>query len=201
MAKTKPKSPAKPKKVPYRLIEKKDSQFGGMYRILNDLIHAHHSHLRDARIALAWHKGWKADVDGRVKLGVCRKVGDLDRQLQDFDFVIVLNREFWTTPAITDAQKKALLDHELCHAQVVHDDNDDPAENELGQVLYRMRGHDVEEFGEIVERHGIWKRDLERFFQSARRGPSLDFEGKQSEVTKEEPTPKIKNPDEGTVAH
>lgn len=186
----KPKGPKKPKGVTYKIIEKKDGQFGGMYRILDDLVHAHHSHLRDARIALAWHKGWKGDKDGRVKLGMCVKASDLNRQLADFDFIIILNREFWTSPSVNDEKKRALLDHELCHAQVVEDENGDPAQNELGQVIYRMRKHDVEEFADIVERHGVWKRDLELFFQAARRGPQLPLEAPPAQEQK----PRVRNP-------
>ncbi len=103
---SKPKNPAKPKKVAYRLITKEDHRFAGMHRILSGLIEEHHSHLKNARIALAWHAGWKADTDGRLKLGMCKLASDFDRQLHEFDFVIVLNRTFWTSMDVSDAQRK-----------------------------------------------------------------------------------------------
>ena len=173
----------KPKKISYRLITKEDSRYAGMHRILSDLVHEHHSHLRDARIALAWHAGWKADVDGRVKLGMCRKASDLDRQLTNFDFIILLNKLFWTSLEVTDEQRKALLDHELCHAEVKLDAAGDPALDELGNIVYRTRKHDIEEFSAIVERHGLWKHDLEQFYAAIRRGPTL-FDDDKSQKAK-----------------
>lgn len=46
-------------------------------------------------------------------------------------------------------QKAALIDHELCHC-----DYDDVEE------VAGIRGHDVEEFREIIERYGLWRQDL-----------------------------------------
>lgn len=175
---SKPKNPAKPKKVAYRLITKEDHRFAGMHRILSGLIDEHHTHMKNARIALAWHAGWKADVDGRMKLGMCKMASDFDRQLHEFDFVIVLNRTFWTSMDVNDAQRKALLDHELCHAEVAIDEaTNDPKETELGKTIYRIRKHDIEEFSAIVERHGLYKKDLEHFAASIGRGPKLPLDG------------------------
>jgi len=191
----------KPKKVAYRLITEEDSQYAGMHRIVDDLVHAHHSHLRDAKIALAWHKGWKADTDGRVVLGKCKKASDLDRQLADFDFVILLNREFWTEPTATDAQRRALIDHELCHAEVVLGEDDEPVEDELGRICYRMRKHDIEEFAEIVERHGLYKRDLEQFAAAMRRGPKLFDEPTEAKTPKPKKRQPVEGADEAPATH
>lgn len=180
----------KPKKIPYRLIPN-DGTTKPMYRMMSDLIHEHHSHLRDAKIALAWHAGWKADVDGRVVLGRCKRASDLDRQLSEFDFVIILNREFWTAPEVTIEQKQALLDHELCHAEVVIDPtSDEPHEDESGRTVYRIRRHDIEEFSEIVERHGCYKKDLEQFAAALLRGPQGELFAKELKKGK----PSIKAP-------
>jgi hypothetical protein len=140
-----------------------------MYALLSGLVSEHHPHLRHARIALAWHKGWTADVDGRVTLGKCKKASDLDRQLTAFDFVIVLNRHFWTEPTVGEDQRTALLDHELCHAEVVMD-GDEPFKDELGLIVYRIRKHDLEEFSKIVQRYGCYKKDLEQFAAALFRG-------------------------------
>lgn len=184
---SKPKNPAKPKKVPFRLITKEDHRFAGMHRILSGLVSDHHPHLKNARIALAWHSGWKADTDGRMKLGMCKLASDFDRQLHDFDFVIVLNRSFWTSMEVTDAQRKALLDHELCHAEVSIDPaTNDPKETELGRTIYRIRRHDIEEFSAIVERHGLYKKDLEHFAAAIARGPMLPLEGDTAAAKPEE---------------
>lgn len=65
---------------------------------------------------------------------------------------------------MSDEQRRALLDHELCHAEVKLDDRtSEPVHDERGRKVYRMRKHDIEEFSAVVERNGIYKRDLEHF--------------------------------------
>lgn len=156
----------KPKKVAYRLIPARsfDLLEASLYAQLHELIAAHHEDLRDARIALAWCTSWKADVDGQMTIGKCKRASDLDREMVDFDFIILLNEGFCLMAS--DAQRRALLDHELCHAALKYDKSGEPVEDERGRKVYRTRKHDVEEFACIVERHGLYKHDLERFAQS-----------------------------------
>lgn len=156
-----PKEKAR-KKVTVKVLQRKHAgQVVGPYRIMESLIEKHHSHLKDAKIVIAWRFGWKADADGRTKLGQAKKGSDLDRELHDHDFVILLNHDRWNMANFTESQMEALLDHELCHCQVSKDANGEPKTDENGRVVYRMRGHDVEEFKEVFSRHGLWKGDLE----------------------------------------
>lgn len=171
----------KPKKVSYELIPPKSEAGKVMYRLLNELVKEHHDDIRDARIALAWNISWKPDVDGRVTLGKCKKASDLDRELMAFDFVILLRREFWEDGTVTDAQRAALLDHELCHATVKYSTDNEPVIDERDRKVYRIRKHDIEEFAEIIERHGLYKRDLEWFAAALRRA-------KQTPLLNDEPT-------------
>src|SRR3990167_4639918 len=106
----------KPKRVSYELIAPRSHSGEPMYQLLFAELGAHHGHLKEARITLAWNTSWKPDVDGRVTLGKCKKASDLDRELADYDFVILLRRDFWESPIVSDAQRLALLDHELMHA-------------------------------------------------------------------------------------
>ncbi len=147
-----------------------------MYQLLEELVFTHHQHLRNARIALAWHLGWKPDADGRVKLGMCKKASDLDRELAAYDFVILLRHLFWTDPQVTDPQRRALLDHELCHADVRLNKYGEPLTDERGRTVYRTRRHDIEEFSEVVERNGLWKRDLEDFAAAIQRSPQRELD-------------------------
>lgn len=159
----------KRKGVSYELLAR-DSVVGHpIYTLLDSLVTSHHDDVGAARIALAWCTSWKADPDGRVTLGMCRKASDLDRELAAFDFVILLRRIFWTDPRVTDAQRTALLDHELCHAARQHDRHGEPVEDERGRAVYRLRKHDLEEFTEIVQRHGCYKTDIEKFAAALRR--------------------------------
>ena len=158
----KAKKSKKPKRVAYTLLDPEGHR--PMYKAVARLVTEHHRELINANIVLAWCTSWRTDVDGRQTLGMCKKASDLDRELAPYDFVVLLNRDFWTNPTVTDEQRDALLDHELCHATIKLDpETHEPMEDERGRKVYRIRKHDLEEFAEIAARHGCWKRDLERF--------------------------------------
>lgn len=159
----------RPKRVSYELIDKNSIIGGPMYVLLDELVAAHHHDLELARIAIAWKTSWKPDVDGRVTLGQMIKASDLDRELAAFDFIVLLNRAFWTDPFTSEIQRRALLDHELTHGALAHDKNGDALLDERGRRVYRVRRHDLEEFSEIAARYGCWKRDLEAFAESLTR--------------------------------
>jgi hypothetical protein len=154
-----------PKRVSYELIDPKHETIGKpIYRLLRELVHAHHAHLADARIAIAWCTSWRPDADGRVVLGKCKKASDLDRELANYDFIILLKKSFWQDLQVTAEQRRALLDHELCHAGVKEDERTgEPVHDERGRKVYRLIKHDIEEFASVVERNGVYKRDLEQF--------------------------------------
>lgn len=161
----------RPKEVSYELIPA-DSDVGRpMYELLYQIVDENHEELGNSsvRIALAWAKAWKADVDGKLVLGKCKKASDLDRELAPFDFVILLNRDFWLSSKVTDAQRRALLDHELMHAAPAYDEDGHIKRDARGRTVYRIRKHDIEEFRDIVARHGCYKSDLEDFAGAIRR--------------------------------
>jgi len=162
MARRQKKSKGK-KRVNYELINP-DSIIGGpVYSLMRDLVDAHHKELVDARIALAWCTSWRPDVDGRCMIGKCKKASDLDRELSQWDFIILLRKSWWYATETTAEKRKALVDHELCHATVRLDDRtNEPVLDERGRKVYRTRKHDWEEFTEVVDRHGIYTRDLEK---------------------------------------
>ena len=173
---------AKLKAVNYRLIDPISRGGKTLYGVLRELIDEHHAELTEARFALAWNLSWAPDVDGRVTLGKCKKASDLDRELAAFDFVIILRRDFVEDPSVTDLQRRALIDHELCHAAVARRVSGEPIIDEAGRLCYRIRKHDIEEFAEIVERYGTYKRDLEHFASALKRSkePMLNIEADQA---------------------
>lgn len=157
----------KPKRVTVEVISRDEEP--ELYEMLEELITAHHQHLEDATIALAWKDGIKPDQDGRIVLGQAKKASDLDFQLHGHDFVIVLNREMWDEAGedFKHKWKRALLDHELCHCAVKRDDEGFPEVDESGRNVWRIRKHDLEEFEGVVRRHGLWKRDVVSFVRAA----------------------------------
>lgn len=153
------------KRVTVKLIPRKHAgEVTEPWAIMEDIKAKEHGNLDGAKIAMAWRIGWRADADGIVCLGKCRKRGDLDRELDSFDFVILLNQEAWR--GLNDTQKRALIDHELCHAQIVNDSDGNPKYDDRDRLVCRIRKHDCEEFKCIVDRHGLWTSDLAELAQA-----------------------------------
>ena len=149
-----------------------------------------HKHLDQARVALAWMLDVKADIDGHLILGKCKKATDLDREFREFDFVILLNATAWKH--FSKKQRAALVDHELHHAGIALDKKSgDPILDERNRRVYRIKKHDIEEFKGVVERHGLYKHDLEEFAQTCIQAPLYKAEADADEAAK----PKAKPPE------
>jgi hypothetical protein len=74
-------------------------------------------------------------------------------------YVITVHYDTWKH-VLTDEQKTALVDHELMHVDVSLGDQD---------VSYKMRGHDTEEFIDIVHRHGAWEPGVQALVKAVRK--------------------------------
>ena len=163
------------KKVNYVLIPPGEDP----YQVLAEAM-VFHDDLGPAKIGMAWRLRTKSDVDGKIVLGKCVKVSDLQKEFYDHDFVIVLNREYWLS--FSEKQKLALVDHELCHiARALNPETLEPICDERGRKVWRVCRHDIEEFVGVVKRHGIWKQDLERFADALRKSnnnPLFQAEGR-----------------------
>jgi putative metallopeptidase len=152
----------KPKPVNYDLIPDNNEA----YKLLDTVRDKWHEDMYGAKIALAYRKRLKRDKDGFLMLGRCVKVSDLQKEFIPFDFIIVLNREVWTDISFDKKRKLALLDHEMCHASLSLDRDLERTTDEKGRTVYRTRRHDIEEFRSVVEHHGCYKADLEKFAES-----------------------------------
>lgn len=151
------------KPVNYEIVPR-SSELGKLaYKLLDETVRKHHTHLTPATIGVAWHKALKPDVDGHITLGRCVKVSDLQKEFCEYDFLIVLNKTVWFNEKFDEAKKLALIDHELCHAEEALDKNGDQKTDERGRQVWRIRKHDIEEFTAIIRRHGCYKADLEIF--------------------------------------
>jgi Putative phage metallopeptidase len=184
--------PPKPKRINFELIPEKDGdREPEPYKILREMRGKFHNDLYEARIGLAWRKSLKKDKDGHLMLGMCVKASDFQKELAEWDFVILLNRDVWFDPEFTPERKRALVDHELCHATFAPDKDGFKKRDERDRVVWRTRKHDIEEFTEIVSRHGLYKRDLEAFGQAILKkkssGPLL--EGLKEPIPEQTPIP------------
>lgn len=130
----------------------------------------HHPHLENARLVVL--SGPLGHAEGCKTLGRARRPKATERALLEAlgaeppAYVIEVDAEQW---AIADMeQKQALLDHELCHM----------AGREIGEDGamgdWKLRGHDLEEFLPVLQRHGPWRPMLRDFCKVARQ---LDLPG------------------------
>lgn len=143
-------------------------------RIAEELIPQYHDELVDARVLYLFTTQKRKKCD-RVRLGSAKKFGAMERFLSSkhftdvrspstsngADFMILLDHEEWEE--LKTPQRVALVDHELCHCgrfeKIVKD----------SLVMYwGLRGHDVEEFSCIIQRHGLWQKDLETMHDTMR---------------------------------
>ncbi len=86
---------------------------------------------------------------------VCRITPLRERAQGLGDASIVIDRATWL--ALTQAQREALLDHELTHlTRVIDEDTGQPKSDVLGRPKLAMRQHDHQFgwFDEIAQRHG-----------------------------------------------
>jgi hypothetical protein len=134
------------------------------YKIMEDIIKRERADLKDVKIGIAWRKGWRSDADGVLPLGRCKKRGDLDRELDDYDFILLLNAEAF--PKMNAANKRRLIYHELEHAQLSLDTNGDPKRDDRGRLVTRIRKHDIEDFRSVVAAFG-WEDNLSELAKAA----------------------------------
>lgn len=88
--------------------------------------------------------------NGKKILGTASKIPPKIQPFLDLDFLIVLDYAFWVHAL--EIQKRALLDHELCHCGYSEKDGEETA---------KINPHDFEEFAVILTRYGLWNLDLQ----------------------------------------
>jgi hypothetical protein len=108
------------------------------------LIKEFHPILQEARIAFVFRS--EAQKQGsRIILGQCSKVPAKMHPYLEYDYLIWLSEADYM--AMDDLAREALIDHELCHCK-------------LGINGWTIRPHDIQEFTDVIQRHGIWSPDI-----------------------------------------
>jgi len=134
------------------------------YEIAERIIKTERADLKDVKIGFAWKIGNRPDADGRLELGKCTRRKDLDRELDAYDFIILLNKDVWQV-TLSD-NKERLIFHELEHAQICTDRNGDVMKDDRGRIVTRIKKHDIEEFRSVVYKYGLGV-DLSKLSQAA----------------------------------
>lgn len=135
-----------------------------VYHMAKSILKEFESHgpLNDAKVTIDFVFAY-ADTDDNgnpkgpaltkngVKVGgICRKTSLKERALGHADAEISLDGDWWKDA--TEAQRRALLDHELHHIAL----DDDAKTDDLGRPIIKLRKHDYEFgwFNIIAQRHG-----------------------------------------------
>ena len=121
-----------------------------------DVISVWHPHLEDYELCYVF----KEDLTkaNRVALATIKKTTPFEYYLSGVDLVVTINADYW--PELTYRQRVALLDHEFCHTFEVT--------NDKGVSSLKFRGHDLEEFTDVVRRHGAWMPDIKDITEAQR---------------------------------
>lgn len=122
-----------------------------LLEIATYVIERYHPKLRGANFGFAF-RSEAATSRGKRILAAVSKVSATVKIHVDFDYLIWVAKDAWDH--MTHEKRAALLDHEFCHC--VQNDN----------FEWTMRDHDIQEFVEIIERHGLWTNDLHRMAEA-----------------------------------
>ena len=125
-----------------------------VHEMAREIIEAHHPNLIEAGIIYLF-RDKAPQRAGKTICGTASKVSAKENAIarSHYAFKIEIAFDVWTLQ--TDEWRRALLDHELCHCT---------GDAEEG---WEIVGHDLEEFTCIVERHGLWRSDVEAFLRRA----------------------------------
>lgn len=139
-----------------------------LYEVMRELLDEHHDELDGAVVQLVWRRSWKSDKDDRLILGQAVIPGRVDRLTHGVDLRVLLNYEVYNSVNFSREQQRALIDHELQHfAPALDEDTMEQKVGADGLREWRKRKHNLEEFREIVARHGQWKSDIQDFVRTA----------------------------------
>ena len=130
------------------------------------IIAQYHTHLINARIGYIY-KNKPMKKCGRTIFATVEKCSVKAKALcnisggEAYDFVIVINYKDWN--ALTDEQRVAVLDHELCHCKIEEDED-------TSEAKFVLEPHDISEFSGVLDRRGpdVFD-DLRRFCELAKK--------------------------------
>jgi len=122
-----------------------------------EIIGQHHPHLGTARILyLFCEKAGKKN--GVELLGKVEKLSGWKEYILEKDFRMEVPLDKWND--LSEEQRRALIDHllERCYGE---------EEEETGEMKWKVRDPDVQEFSGILRRHGAWHEGLRTFVEVA----------------------------------
>jgi Putative phage metallopeptidase len=160
-------------------------------QVAEKIIDEHHPHLKDAKHVIGFYeRDGKSDWAGKAK-----KCTAFERHVTDYMLFVFINKDAWSY--LLPEQKEALVDHELCHFSrsyyKEHDKEKDEwitkYEDATDPDSWSIREHDVEEFSDIIKRHGLWETGIENFAEAVR---EADYQMNLDDVNRETKIQRVK---------
>lgn len=127
-------------------------------QLAGSIIPAYHPNLCTAKIAYLFVDK-EAMKNGKPVLGTVKKVtGEYEFLTENTHFIITVPNGIWND--LPNDQRAALIDHllERCGAE---------EDEESGEMKFKLRQPDVQEFTSILQRHGAWNESLREFVGTA----------------------------------
>lgn len=142
------------------------------------LLNPRHEHLREATIGVLWtnviNNAKMRHILGTAELtsasGAPWKRGRSEQQMREwFGHVPTFVLTFYAPDVhrLDDRSFCALVEHELLHCAQAEDKYGAPKFDQLGAPMFGMRGHDVEEFTDVVARYGPTSKDVRDMISAA----------------------------------
>lgn len=137
-------------------------------RIGEELIAKYYPDIVDSGCRIEWlFQSEAAKKGGKLVLGTCKKISGEAAYLSQVGtpsegyvepkylsyYRIAIAEDCWQE--LSESQRAALVDHELQHILLDHDDDE-------GWTL-KTQGHEIEEFSDVIKRHGLWEPGLAWF--------------------------------------
>ncbi len=145
-------STKKPIKQTYSFI---DDTTHEVYRIVNSIISSHYPDLVQIKLAVAWRYGWKPDADGNLRESQARKASAAERQIHDFDVILLVNYEVWNDNDTKLAHKEYIIDDVLSTVRIAVDKDGDEKKDESGKFQIRIAKHDFSCTMAVLRRRGF----------------------------------------------
>ncbi len=157
-------------------MAKEYSSAESVEQIASGLIPNHHPELANARIMYCFVSA--AGSKGGVEiLGKAKKMSGFTEWALERDFVIEVALDRWNE--LGPAQRTALIDHLLERCTGEEDEQN-------GEMKYKIREPEVNEFATILERHGAWNDSLTNLVSVAQHIELDQVIGEEAEVNIED---------------
>lgn len=153
--------------------------------IAEEIIDQHHPHLQDAKALIGYYfRDGNSDWAGKAK-----KCTAFERHVTGYMLFVFINKDAWK--ALGPDQRLALVDHELCHfsrhSERVYEPETETWKDKYSEAKdpdsWYIREHDVEEFSDVIKRHGLWETGIEKFAAAVREAEyQMDIEDYQREM-------------------